>query len=82
MEFCPKCGSRLEPKKSKNGKEASLILVCPKDGYKKEPGKKVEAGKGRQNHPAHSAAACGCNRQGRAEVANAPYREDRVSEMR
>jgi DNA-directed RNA polymerase subunit M len=35
MEFCPKCGSRLEPKKSKSGKEASLVLVCPKCGYKK-----------------------------------------------
>jgi DNA-directed RNA polymerase subunit M len=43
MEFCPKCGSRLEPKKSKTGKEASLALVCPKCGYKKqEPSKKVE----------------------------------------
>ena len=43
MEFCPKCGSRLEPKKSKTGKEASLALVCPKDGYtKQEPSKKVE----------------------------------------
>ena len=36
MEFCPKCGSRLEPKKSKSGKEASLVLVCPKCGYKKQ----------------------------------------------
>jgi DNA-directed RNA polymerase subunit M len=44
MEFCPKCGSRLEPKKSKTSKGASLVLVCPKCGYKKqEPGKKVEA---------------------------------------
>jgi len=43
MEFCPKCGSRLEPKKTKKGKEASLVLVCPKCGYKKqEPSKKVE----------------------------------------
>jgi DNA-directed RNA polymerase subunit M len=43
MEFCPKCGSRLEPKKGKVGKEASLVLVCPKCGYKKhESGKKVE----------------------------------------
>lgn len=43
MEFCPKCGSRLEPKKTKTGKETSLVLVCPKCGYKKqESGKNVE----------------------------------------
>ena len=43
MEFCPKCGSRLEPKKSKTGKTALLMLVCPKCGYKKqESAKKVE----------------------------------------
>lgn len=36
MEFCPKCGSRLEPKKVKKGKEATLMLVCPKCGYKKQ----------------------------------------------
>ncbi len=42
MEFCPKCGSRLAPKKSK-GKETSLVLVCAKCGYKKRtPTKKVE----------------------------------------
>jgi len=39
MEFCPKCGSRLEPKKSKSGKEAT----CSKCGYKKhEADKKIE----------------------------------------
>lgn len=44
MEFCPKCGSRLEPKKSKSGKDATLVLACPKCGYKKpEAGKKIEA---------------------------------------
>jgi DNA-directed RNA polymerase subunit M len=43
MEFCPKCGSRLEPKKSKSGKEATLVLVCAKCGYKKpEVDKKTE----------------------------------------
>lgn len=43
MEFCPKCGSRLEPKKTKTGKAASLVLACPKCGYKKqESSKKVE----------------------------------------
>ena len=36
MEFCPKCGSRLEPKKTKNNKEAALVLHCAKCGYKKQ----------------------------------------------
>jgi DNA-directed RNA polymerase subunit M len=42
MEFCPKCGSRLVPKKSKSGKEFSMVLVCPKCGYRKSLTKKVE----------------------------------------
>ena len=43
MEFCPKCGSRLELKKPKSDKAASLTLFCPKCGYKKhESAKKVE----------------------------------------
>ena len=43
MEFCPKCGSRLAPKKAKTGSEVSISLVCPKCGFKKQPsGKKVE----------------------------------------
>lgn len=43
MEFCPKCGSRLVPKKGKTGKESSLFFVCQKCGYKKQsPQKKVE----------------------------------------
>jgi DNA-directed RNA polymerase subunit M len=43
MEFCPKCGSRLEPKKSRAGKRASLVLACQKCGYKKsEPGVVIE----------------------------------------
>ena len=42
MEFCPKCGSRLVPKKAKIAK-ASIVLVCPKCGYKRrESSKKVE----------------------------------------
>jgi DNA-directed RNA polymerase subunit M len=42
MEFCPKCGSRLTPRKPK-GKEESLVLVCAKCGYKKHAsGGKVE----------------------------------------
>jgi len=36
MEFCPKCGSRLAPKKGKSGKGASIALVCPKCGYRKK----------------------------------------------
>jgi DNA-directed RNA polymerase subunit M len=47
MEFCPKCGSRLEPKKSKTGKDASLVLACAKCGYKKP-----EAGAGIEPKPA------------------------------
>ena len=43
MEFCPKCGSRLEPKKGKTGKETSLMLTCAKCGYKKPtPARKIE----------------------------------------
>jgi len=43
MEFCPKCGSRLAPRKGKTGKEASILFVCPKCGYKKRsPGKTFE----------------------------------------
>ncbi len=36
MEFCPKCGSRLMPRKEKPSKKASVFFVCPKCGYKKE----------------------------------------------
>ena len=43
MEFCPKCGSRLAPKKGKSKNESSIALVCPKCGYRKQAaGKKVE----------------------------------------
>ena len=42
MEFCPKCGSRLEPKRSETGKTASLALVCSKCGYKKRKSSKKE----------------------------------------
>jgi transcription factor S len=43
MEFCPKCGSRLESKKTKKSKEASLVLGCPKCGYQKqETGEKLD----------------------------------------
>jgi DNA-directed RNA polymerase subunit M len=43
MEFCPRCGSRLVPKKGKVRKGASIALDCPRCGYRKHaPGKKVE----------------------------------------
>ena len=35
MEFCPKCGTRLVPKKGKEGKKASLVMICQKCGYKR-----------------------------------------------
>jgi DNA-directed RNA polymerase subunit M len=66
MEFCPKCGSRLEPKKTKKGKEASLVLACPKCGYKKqEASKKVETkiGKVIQHDPQQFVAVIGKEEQ-------------------
>jgi DNA-directed RNA polymerase subunit M len=67
MEFCPKCGSRLEPKKYKNGKETTLALVCPKCGYKKpESGTKVEppkVGKVIQHGPQQLVAVIGKEEQ-------------------
>jgi DNA-directed RNA polymerase subunit M len=66
MEFCPKCGSRLEPKKSKSGKEASLVLVCPKCGYKKpETEEKIEPkiGKVIQHNPQQFVAVIGKEEQ-------------------
>ncbi len=67
MEFCPKCGTRLEPKKSKSGKEAALMLVCPKCGYKKEESaKKVEPIVGKvviQHNPQQFVAVIGKEEQ-------------------
>ncbi|MGA3291075.1 MAG: transcription factor S [Candidatus Bathyarchaeia archaeon] len=67
MEFCPKCGSRLEPKKSKSRKKASLVLVCQKCSYKKsETGKKVEtkvAPKVIQHNPQQFVAVIGKQEQ-------------------
>ncbi len=43
MEFCPKCGTRLVPKRPKEGATGSTYLVCPKDGYKEKlAAKKIE----------------------------------------
>ncbi len=66
MEFCPKCGSRLEPKKAKSGKETALQLVCPKCGYKKpETTQKVEPAGGKviQHNPQQLVAVIGKEEQ-------------------
>jgi DNA-directed RNA polymerase subunit M len=67
MEFCPRCGSRLEPKKSKNGKEATLVLVCPKCGYKKpeesKNGEPKVAAKVIQHNPQQFVAVIGKEEQ-------------------
>ncbi len=34
MDFCLKCGSRMEPKKVKSGQQAMLVLACSKCGEK------------------------------------------------
>ena len=41
MEFCPKCGSRFEWRKSKVGKDFELVLTCSKCGYKKQETRQV-----------------------------------------
>ena len=66
MEFCPKCGSRLEFEKPKTDKIASLTLFCPKCGYKKqESTKKVETkiGKVIQHNPQQFVAVIGKKEQ-------------------
>jgi DNA-directed RNA polymerase subunit M len=66
MEFCPKCGSRLEFKKPKAGKAASLTLVCPKCGYKKrESTEKAESkiGKVIKHNPQQFVAVIGKEEQ-------------------
>jgi DNA-directed RNA polymerase subunit M len=42
MEFCPKCGTRLIPKRPKEGAKGGAVLVCPKCGYKKKLAKRIE----------------------------------------
>lgn len=65
MEFCPKCGTRLTPKKSKTGKESTLVLECPKCGYKKHPSEKKEpkAAKIIQHKPQQLVAVIGKEEQ-------------------
>jgi len=36
MEFCPKCGSQLVPKKTKTETEITVSLVCRKGDYVKK----------------------------------------------
>lgn len=38
MEFCPKCGSRLIPKKIKTENKVEIELVCRKGDYNKKVG--------------------------------------------
>jgi transcription factor S len=68
MEFCPKCGSRLEPKKSKSNKSKkanSVVLTCIKCGHKKQEHTKVEAkvGKVIQHDPQQFVAVIGKEEQ-------------------
>lgn len=35
MEFCPKCGMRLTPTRKEKGSKVTVVLSCPKCGYKK-----------------------------------------------
>jgi DNA-directed RNA polymerase subunit M len=41
MEFCPKCGSRLVPKKTKTEKKIKISLVCRNGDYTKKETKKT-----------------------------------------
>jgi DNA-directed RNA polymerase subunit M len=48
MEFCPNCGSRLEPKKPQTGSGASFMLACSKCGFTKQAlDRKAEAKAGK-----------------------------------
>jgi transcription factor S len=42
MDFCRECGSRLEPKTIKSGKQVLLILSCSKCGQKTNEEPKVK----------------------------------------
>jgi DNA-directed RNA polymerase subunit M len=66
MEFCPKCGSRLEVKKSKTDKEVSLVLICPKCEYKKQESANIvnpKIGKVIQHDPQQFVAVIGKEEQ-------------------
>ncbi|MCW3995727.1 MAG: transcription factor S [Candidatus Bathyarchaeota archaeon] len=50
MEFCPNCGSRLEPKKI--GSDNAFVLSCTKCGHTKQPiDRKAEARTGKVIQP-------------------------------
>jgi DNA-directed RNA polymerase subunit M len=52
MDFCKECGSRLEPKKVKSGKQVLLVLACVKCGEKtKEPKEIKITGKAIMHNP-------------------------------
>jgi len=36
MEFCPKCGTRLVPKRGKDEKKGNVTLACPKCSFRKK----------------------------------------------
>jgi DNA-directed RNA polymerase subunit M len=42
MDFCKECGSRLEPKKVKSGKQTMLVLACCKCGGKPNQSNKTK----------------------------------------
>jgi len=52
MEFCPKCGSMLVPKKCEADGAVSVVLACPKGDYVKgeEESKKTGAKPGKVIH--------------------------------
>ncbi len=63
MEFCPKCGSRLMPKKSADG---AVVLACPKCGFVKrdlEENAEVKAGKVIRSKPQESVTVIGIEAQ-------------------
>jgi len=64
MEFCPKCGTRLTPTRKKAKRKSSLMLKCPKCGYKKEAtGPPVVPPKAIERAPQESIAVIGKEEQ-------------------
>ncbi len=64
MEFCPKCGTRLTPTRKKGKRKSSLMLTCPKCGYKKEAtGPPVTPPKAIERTPQESIAVIGKEEQ-------------------
>ncbi|RLI23126.1 transcription factor S [Candidatus Bathyarchaeota archaeon] len=44
MEFCPNCGTKLNLVREKKEGKVTLLLVCPRCGYKKKAGEKLVLG--------------------------------------